>query len=133
MHCILSICLSVCKVMILAGRLTTTSSCIFFLQNAWLDKIDRRYAWIKRTLVDFEDKFGGMFPPSWEVSERICVEFCEITRKELSRIMARRVNEIEVKLLLFAIQRTTNFELLCAKRFTGRTLQPEKVQSLLLG
>ena len=56
----------------------------FFLnlwwQTAWLDKIDHRYAWLKRTLMEFEDKFGRMFPPSWEVSERICVEFCEITR-----------------------------------------------------
>jgi len=30
--------------------------------------------------MEFEEKFGRMFPPSWEVSERICVEFCEITR-----------------------------------------------------
>ncbi|KAK7481576.1 hypothetical protein BaRGS_00027225 [Batillaria attramentaria] len=90
---------------------------------AWLDKIDRRYAWIKRTLVDFEEKFGHLFPPAWEVSERICVEFCEITRRELSRIMSKRAVEIDVKLLLFAIQRTTNFEALIAKRFTGSTLQ----------
>ncbi|KAK3083798.1 hypothetical protein FSP39_003324, partial [Pinctada imbricata] len=89
---------------------------------AWLDKIDRRYAWIKRTLVDFEEKFGHLFPPSWEVSERICVEFCAITRRELSNIMGKRSHEIDVKLLLFAIQRTTNFEALIAKRFTGVTL-----------
>jgi len=49
-------------------------------QTAWLDKIDHRYAWLKRTLMEFEEKFGRMFPPSWEVSERVCVEFCEITR-----------------------------------------------------
>ena len=42
--------------------------------------------------------------------------------------MSKRASEIEVKLLLFAIQRTTNFETLCAKRFTGRTLQPDKVR-----
>ncbi|KAJ8313104.1 hypothetical protein KUTeg_010477 [Tegillarca granosa] len=111
---------------------------------AWLDKIDRRYAWIKRTLVDFEEKFGHLFPPDWEVSERICVEFCELTRsaakyfnithyslsleilmKELSSIMSKRSMEIDVKLLLFAIQRTTNFEALIAKRFTGITLQEQ--------
>lgn len=45
-----------------------------------MDKIDRRYAWIKRTLVDFEEKFGHMFPSEWEVSERISVEFCAQTR-----------------------------------------------------
>lgn len=49
-------------------------------QVAWLDKIDRRYAWIKRTLVDFEEKFGPLFPEAWEVSERICIEFCNLTR-----------------------------------------------------
>ncbi|KAI8749357.1 vacuolar protein sorting-associated protein 53 [Biomphalaria glabrata] len=90
---------------------------------AWLDKIDRRYAWIKRALVDFEEKFGHLFPPNWEVSERICVEFCHITRKELSKVMQKRRMEIDVKLLLFAIQRTSNFESLIAKRFTGVTLQ----------
>ena len=48
-------------------------------------------------------------------------------RKELSRLMAKRVSDIDVKLLLFAIQRTTNFETLCARRFTGRTLIADKV------
>ncbi|CAK8671956.1 unnamed protein product [Clavelina lepadiformis] len=90
---------------------------------AWLDKIDRRYAWIKRILVDFEDKLGKIFPERWEVSERIAVEFCQITNKELSNLMQRRAKEIDVKLLLFAIQRTTNFEQLLAKRLSGNTLK----------
>uniref|UniRef100_A0A0B7A4F2 Vps53 N-terminal domain-containing protein n=1 Tax=Arion vulgaris TaxID=1028688 RepID=A0A0B7A4F2_9EUPU len=92
---------------------------------SWLDKIDRRYAWIKRALVDFEEKFGHLFPPDWEVSEMICVEFCHNTRKELSKIMLKRRHEIDVKLLLFAIQRTGNFETLIAKRFTGVTMQKQ--------
>jgi len=52
--------------------------------TAWLDKIDRRYTWLKRHLLEFEDKFGPMFPPGWEVSERITVEFCHITRFDSS-------------------------------------------------
>lgn len=47
---------------------------------AWLDKIDKRYAWIKRHLLDFEDKYGKIFPLDWEVSERIAVHFCNITK-----------------------------------------------------
>ncbi|KAG9462792.1 hypothetical protein GDO78_023130, partial [Eleutherodactylus coqui] len=43
-------------------------------------------------------------------------------RNDLSKIMRTRAKEIEVKLLLFAIQRTTNFEGLLAKRFSGCTL-----------
>ncbi|XP_054479141.1 vacuolar protein sorting-associated protein 53 homolog isoform X2 [Anoplopoma fimbria] len=98
---------------------------VLFQENqdvAWLDKIDRRYAWIKRQLVDYEEKYGRMFPEEWCMTERIAVEFCHITRIELAKVMRTRAKEIEVKLLLFAIQRTTNFEGLLAKRFTGCTL-----------
>ena len=38
-------------------------------------------------------------------------------RKDLSKIMTARVQELDVKLLLFAIQRTTTFESLLAQRF----------------
>uniref|UniRef100_A0A8C1NXM1 Vacuolar protein sorting-associated protein 53 homolog n=1 Tax=Cyprinus carpio TaxID=7962 RepID=A0A8C1NXM1_CYPCA len=98
---------------------------VLFQENqdvAWLDKIDRRYAWIKRQLVDYEEKYGRMFPEEWYMTERIAVEFCHITRTELAKLMRARAREIEVKLLLFAIQRTTNFEGLLAKRFSGCTL-----------
>uniref|UniRef100_A0A8C5LWQ7 Vacuolar protein sorting-associated protein 53 homolog n=1 Tax=Leptobrachium leishanense TaxID=445787 RepID=A0A8C5LWQ7_9ANUR len=56
---------------------------VLFQENqdvAWLDKIDRRYAWIKRQLVDYEEKYGRMFPVDWSMTERIAVEFCHITR-----------------------------------------------------
>lgn len=98
---------------------------VLFQENqdvAWLDKIDRRYAWVKRQLVDYEEKYGRMFPREWHMTERISVEFCHMTRTELSKIMRARAKEIEVKLLLFAIQRTTNFEGFLAKRFSGCTL-----------
>uniref|UniRef100_A0A2M4BCV7 Vacuolar protein sorting-associated protein 53 homolog n=1 Tax=Anopheles marajoara TaxID=58244 RepID=A0A2M4BCV7_9DIPT len=90
---------------------------------AWLDKIDKRYAWVKRHLLDFEEKFGTVFPADWELSERITVEFCTITRDELTKIMARRRTEIDVKLLLFAIQKTANFEQLLDKRFNGTAVE----------
>lgn len=90
---------------------------------AWLDKIDRRYAWIKKHLLDFESKFGAIFPQDWEISERIAVQFCHVTREDLTKLMHKRRAEIDVKLLLYAIQRTSNFESLLAKRFSGITLE----------
>nr|CAI5860964.1 unnamed protein product [Callosobruchus analis] len=93
--------------------------------TAWLDKIDKRYAWLKRHLLEFEDRLGNMFPQNWEVSEQIAVQFCHITREELSKIMAKRKNEIDVKLLLYAIQKTTAFENLLSRRFTGVTLNDD--------
>lgn len=107
---------------------------VLFQENqdvAWLDKIDRRYAWIKRQLVDYEEKYDRMFPREWYMTERIAVEFCHITRTELGKIMRTRAKEIEVKLLLFAIQRTTNFEGFLAKRFSGCTLTDGTLQKKL--
>lgn len=98
--------------------------------TAWLDKIDRRYAWLKRHLLDFEDKLGNMFPQNWEVSERIAVRFSYKTRDDLTKIMAKRKQEIDVKLLLYAIQKTTAFENLLGRRFTGVTILEEKGQSM---
>ncbi|XP_001600124.2 vacuolar protein sorting-associated protein 53 homolog [Nasonia vitripennis] len=95
---------------------------------AWLDKIDRRYAWIKKHLLDFESKFASIFPQDWEVSERIAVQFCHITREDLSKLMHKRTPEIDVKLLLQAIQKTTNFENLLSKRFLGVTLEDQNKQ-----
>ncbi|KAL4662963.1 hypothetical protein H8957_014180 [Semnopithecus entellus] len=106
---------------------------VLFQENqdvAWLDKIDRRYAWIKRQLVDYEEKYGRMFPREWCMAERIAVEFCHVTRTELAKIMRTRAKEIEVKLLLFAIQRTTNFEGFLVKRFSGCTLTDGTLKKL---
>lgn len=64
-----------------------------------------------------------MFPQNWEVSERITIQFCHTTREQLSKIIAKRKTEIDVKLLLYAIQKTANFENLLSRRFTGITLK----------
>ncbi|CAG9794296.1 unnamed protein product [Diatraea saccharalis] len=94
---------------------------------AWLPHVERRYAWLKRHLLTFEDTLGNMFPMSWKLSERIARQFCQITRGELSSMMAARRSELDVKLLLYAIQKTYNFELLLHKRFTGTDLGSENM------
>lgn len=100
-------------------------------ENSWLDKIDRRYSWIKRSLSEFEEKFGKIFPARWDMSERMAFEFCEMTRQELTNIMAKRKIEIDNKLLIFAIQRTAQFEQLLTKRFLGRTIpRPKELADL---
>lgn len=43
-------------------------------------------------------------------------------RNELSKLMGKRKNEIDVKLLLYAIQKTVEFENLMAKTFNGSTI-----------
>jgi archaellum component FlaC len=90
--------------------------------DAWLDRVDRRYNWLKKHLIEFEERFGPLFPPDWEMSERIAAEFCRVTRTALAQLLAARHNEVDTKLLLHVIQKTVTFESLLSRRFSGATL-----------
>ncbi|XP_047038062.1 vacuolar protein sorting-associated protein 53 homolog isoform X1 [Helicoverpa zea] len=94
-------------------------------EQAWVSHVERRYAWLKRHLLAFEESLAALFPPAWRLSERIAQHFCKITRNDLAALMASRRSEVDVKLLLYAIQKTYNFELLLHKRFTGMDLGAE--------
>ncbi|OTF82618.1 vacuolar protein sorting-associated protein 53-like protein [Euroglyphus maynei] len=96
---------------------------------AWLDKIDSRFSWLKKHLIVFEDKIGFLFPPNWEISECIAVEFCKITRQDLIQVMNNRFIELDVNILLPAISKATAFEKLLHQRFTGATIRQEKSNS----
>jgi hypothetical protein len=85
---------------------------------AWIDKLDQRYRWFVSKLAEFErNGTAKMFPPSWDMGRRLSMEFCEITRQSLDRLMSRRRLEIEWKLLSHAINHTIMFENLLCKRF----------------
>ena len=50
------------------------------LEGAWLDKVDRRYAWLRRTLVNYEEECLPIFPAEWGIPERVTIQFCNTTR-----------------------------------------------------
>ncbi|KAH7731207.1 Vps53-likeN-terminal family protein [Aphelenchoides avenae] len=85
---------------------------------AWLDKIDQRYRWFVNKLAEFE-RTGAVkiFPASWEMGRRLSMEYCNATRQSLDKMMSRRRNEIDWKLLAHAINHTIMFENLLCKRF----------------
>ncbi|KAM3174072.1 hypothetical protein ACTXT7_011285 [Hymenolepis weldensis] len=93
---------------------------------AWLDKIDHRYAWLRTNITPLERKIRTLFPQEWLVLERLIVEFCHNTRKDLEVVMQRRKAEITHNLLVFAMQRTIAFENSLSKIATGATLIEEQ-------
>nr|CDS29172.1 vacuolar protein sorting associated protein 53 [Hymenolepis microstoma] len=93
---------------------------------AWLDKIDHRYAWLRTNITPLERKIRTLFPQDWLVLERLIVEFCRTTRKDLEVVMQRRKAEITHNLLVFAMQRTIAFESSLSKIATGATLMEEQ-------
>ncbi|KAJ8759839.1 hypothetical protein K2173_009940 [Erythroxylum novogranatense] len=91
---------------------------------AKLDKTERRYAWIKRRIRTNEELWK-IFPPSWHVSYRLCIQFCKKTRKQLEGILENLKEKPDVATLLLALQRTLEFEDELAEKFGGGTRNRE--------
>ncbi|KAL6137090.1 hypothetical protein ACLB2K_062385 [Fragaria x ananassa] len=87
---------------------------------AKLDKTERRYAWIKRRMRTNEE-IWTIFPSSWHVSYRLCIQFCKKTRKQLEDILNYQKEKPDVGTLLLALQRTLEFEDELAEKFGGGT------------
>lgn len=47
-------------------------------ESAWLSHVERRYAWLKKHLLAFEEARAQLFPPHWRLSERITEHFCQV-------------------------------------------------------
>lgn len=45
---------------------------------AWLPHVERRYAWLKRHLLAFEEGVGSVLPRDWRLSRRIAAHFCQV-------------------------------------------------------
>ncbi|KAJ3044469.1 Vacuolar protein sorting-associated protein 53 [Rhizophlyctis rosea] len=101
---------------------------IFRINNevAGLDAVSRRYAWFKRLLKTFDDEHAGAFPIEWKVAEAASEKFCQDTRKDLSEQLVKADHNMDVKVLLQAIQTTMDFEGKLHKRFDPRDLEREK-------
>ncbi|KAG8486594.1 hypothetical protein CXB51_019957 [Gossypium anomalum] len=85
---------------------------------AKLDKTERRYAWIKRRMRTNEE-IWKIFPTSWLVPYRLCIQFCKKTRKQLEGILDNMKEKPDVATLLMALQRTLEFEDELAEKFGG--------------
>ena len=72
--------------------------------------------------MEVEERLGHVFPANWEMSERLAVAFCKLTGKMISKVLEQRSHELDVKLLLFAIQRSRMFEDQLSKRYSGSTI-----------
>ncbi|KAF5749955.1 hypothetical protein HS088_TW03G00282 [Tripterygium wilfordii] len=96
---------------------------------AKLDKTERRYSWIKRRIRTNEELWK-IFPPSWHVPYRLCIQFCKKTRKQLEGILDNPQEKLDVGKLLLALQRTLEFEDELAEKFGGGTQNREVVNEI---
>lgn len=84
-----------------------------------LDGLDKRYAWFRKSLGLIEDKYGRILPKRWRVLHRLSIEFCEITRTDVDRILGQfdPPSSAPPEVLLRALLKTIAFEKEMSKRF----------------
>eukprot|EP00736_Rhodelphis_marinus_P003641 Rmarinus@m.2352 len=84
-----------------------------------LDQTERRFAWLKRKIREYEDHYAQAFPPHWNALKSVCEEFCVITRKHLVQVLGgmQAENLIKVDVLMRVLQSTKECEMELSKRF----------------
>ncbi|KAG6877048.1 hypothetical protein C0993_010734 [Termitomyces sp. T159_Od127] len=75
-----------------------------------LDNLSRRFAWFRRMLQTHEVEQGRVFPAEWKVGWCLFAKFVDITRDDLTMLLAKAGSSLTVKALLENLQITTEFE-----------------------
>jgi hypothetical protein len=86
-----------------------------------LENISRRYAYLKRLVNTHSEELARYFTPKWKVTEELCKSFCVTTRQDISNLLSRVGQDIDVQLLLTALNETLEFEQYLEKRFPGQS------------
>ena len=92
------------KELLAYGQIFSTSG-----DTAKLDRLERRYTWIRKTIRQKEESWA-VLPPQWGALQTMCVSLCKVTRAALGEILEAQSAHPDVASLLAALQRTLELE-----------------------
>ncbi|KAG9004635.1 Vacuolar protein sorting-associated protein 53 [Tulasnella sp. 427] len=75
-----------------------------------LDNLSRRFSWFRKQLAGSDEDYGQVFPPAWKVGEHLVARFADITREDISTLLAKASSTMSVAQLLEALQMTFDLE-----------------------
>eukprot|EP00392_Amoebophrya_sp_AT5.2_P001339 g1341.t1 len=91
-----------------------------------LEHVERRYAWLRRTLKEFDDKYLEFFPSEWRVPCSLTEHFCHITRQHLVEVLGATHHKTDPELLVRVLRKSIDFENDMARKFAeGQTDESE--------
>ncbi|KAI9096614.1 Vps53-like protein [Phlyctochytrium arcticum] len=96
---------------------------------AGLGDVSRRYAWIKRLLKTHDEEHAVIFPPEWKIAEALCEKFCQDTRRDLGEVLAKADSNMDVKVMLQALQTSIEFEGKLFTRFGPKNFEEEGINA----
>ena len=90
-----------------------------------LETAERRFAWLKRTLREFDDKYKSQFPESWRVPCGLCDLFCHVTRQHLVEILDTSHHTVDPELMVRVLLKSIDFENELARKWSV-DVEPEE-------
>jgi len=83
-----------------------------------LETAERRFAWLKRTLREYEEKgYATNFPNSWRVPCGLCEHFCHVTRQHLVEILSTSHHTVDPELMVRVLRKSIDFENELARKY----------------
>jgi hypothetical protein len=79
-------------------------------ESSKFENTDRRFAWLKRTLKDYSNRFESIFPDEWNLKPMLAYEFCKITKLHLDQILSNEHSSIDITVMIKVLQNTLKFE-----------------------
>eukprot|EP00929_Paragymnodinium_shiwhaense_P072497 TRINITY_DN36798_c0_g1_i1.p1 TRINITY_DN36798_c0_g1~~TRINITY_DN36798_c0_g1_i1.p1 ORF type:complete len:845 (-),score=228.34 TRINITY_DN36798_c0_g1_i1:149-2623(-) len=86
-------------------------------QFSTLESAERRYAWLKRSMREYDEKYACHFPDSWRVPCALCEHFCQVTRQHLVEVLSMSVHTVDPELMVRVLRKSIDFENDLADRY----------------
>ncbi|PFH35419.1 Vps53 family protein [Besnoitia besnoiti] len=97
---------------------------------AGLEVIDRRFAWLKRTMREFEGKHESLFPARWRVKMHLATLFCRVTKQHFVDMLSCSQHTVDPILLIRLLHKTVEFELSLDAKFRHEESALEMMKDL---
>mmetsp|Transcript_10360 Transcript_10360/g.23370 ORF Transcript_10360/g.23370 Transcript_10360/m.23370 type:complete len:808 (+) Transcript_10360:89-2512(+) len=95
-----------------------------------LETAERRYAWLKRTLREMEEKYQPLLPEAWKVPCSLCEHFCHLTRQHLVEVLSSSYSKVDPELMVRVLRKSIEFENDLARKYPeeeeAKTVQLQK-------
>ena len=85
--------------------------------NSSLSNIDRRFAWLRRKLKEYQKNYENIFPDTWALEPMLANEFCKTTKLHIDQILSEEAHDIDISTMINALQKTQKFERQLVERF----------------
>jgi len=81
-------------------------------EKSGIENLERRFEWLKNQLLKYNKHYVRIYPRYWNVAGNVCRQFCELTRKHMTEMLAQsqQLHKLDMNDLVKALEQCVSFE-----------------------